>query len=517
MKKKVLASALFGALLLSAASLAASAEGSNELVMIDSEWYGIDTYQLDGSSDGQSFLSSTMFAWDAENNCVVDNVCTDWQVSDDGLTITFNVPDDLYYCTGEQVLPEDIKASIEHGLEVSPYADGYSNIESIDIDGQQVTLNLEYYSSDMEYYFCADFMCIIDKDELDSMTNEELLWNCHPYAPYYLAEGGYVSGMEVNGVRYDGYKCSDPRVENHGAWAFDTVKFRFNIEDFTASEELKNGTVNAIMGLSMDQVLELQDVEGIEIVEAAYPCINYLELNTESPAFADIEARQAFTLALDRETVANIVENEVVPAYSMIYDTMQCFNQDVYDDYKENYCNNLEKACELLESAGWVDEDGDGIREKDGEKLEFTMYSWDSYSTIMEAFASQLAQAGFQMNIEFLEWNYIYDKIESDDYDAGTCSLGWAEPILIFNICYYDPTDPGNTDEYWDLVAAAAGESDPAARVEKVGEVEQAMMEQFTLVPIFGDNGWDAYGENLEGFKVLSDGTTPMNDLHFAE
>ena len=254
------------------------AEAPTELVMIDSEWFGIDTFQLDGSAGGQSFLSTPPFAWDADNSCVVDNVCTDWTVSEDGSKVTFNVPEGLKFSTGEDLLPEDVKASIEHGLKVSPYAEGYENIESIDIDGQQVTLNLSHYSSDMEYYFTADFICIIDKDELDSMTDEELLWGAHPYGPYYLAEGGYVSGSEVNAIRFDDYKCFDPRVENHGPWAFEKIKLRFNVEDFTETEELKNGTVHSILSLSMDQVLELENNEDIDIVEAAYPCINYLVL-----------------------------------------------------------------------------------------------------------------------------------------------------------------------------------------------------------------------------------------------
>ena len=491
------------------------AEAPTELVMIDSEWFGIDTFQLDESAGGQSFLSTPPFAWDADNSCVVDNVCTDWTVSEDGSKVTFNVPEGLKFSTGEDLLPEDVKASIEHGLKVSPYAEGYENIESIDIDGQQVTLNLSHYSSDMEYYFTADFICIIDKDELDSMTDEELLWGAHPYGPYYLAEGGYVSGSEVNAIRFDDYKCFDPRVENHGPWAFEKIKLRFNVEDFTETEELKNGTVHSILSLSMDQVLELENNEDIDIVEAAYPCINYLELNTDTPGLDDIEVRKAIELALDREATAEIVDNSVVPAYSIIYDTMQCFNKDMYDYYKENFSNDPEKAKELLEAAGWTDSDGDGIREKDGKKCEFTVYSWDSYSTIMESFAAQLEAVGIKMNIEFLEWTYIYDKMEHDDFDCGTASLGWAEPILIFNMCYYDRNDPGNTKAYRKLIDEAAGEPDPEKRVEKVGEVEKSIIEQHTLIPMFGDNGWTAFGKGITGYKAMSDGTIPLNDLHF--
>ena len=70
-------------------------------------------------------------------------MCTDWNVSKDGKTVTFNVPEGMKYSTGEQVEPEDVVASIEHGLKVSPYADGYSNIKSMDVEGQTGDTALE--------------------------------------------------------------------------------------------------------------------------------------------------------------------------------------------------------------------------------------------------------------------------------------------------------------------------------------------------------------------------------------
>ena len=221
MKKKLL---VIGLIVVLAFGMTACGGGDDEdtsgktnLSIIDSEWYGIDTYQLDSTASYQALTSSSLFQWNPETNEMEDNVCTDWKVSEDGKTATFNVPEGMYYSTGEQVEPEDVVASIEHGLDVSPYKDGYSNIESMDVDGRQVTLHLSEFRSDMQYYLCAGFVIVIDKDELDSMSNEELMWGCHPYGMFSLAEeNGYVSGSEVNLVRNDKYKCANPLVENQG-------------------------------------------------------------------------------------------------------------------------------------------------------------------------------------------------------------------------------------------------------------------------------------------------------------
>lgn len=525
MKKKLLAICLIFVMVFAMAACGGGEDGGNEgegdaaktnLTVIDGEWYGLDTFQLDGSAGGQSFVSSTLFSWDSEEGKVIDNVCTDWTVSEDGSYVTFNVPEGMKYSTGETVEPEDVKASIEHGLEVSPYRDGYTNIESIEIDGRQVKLNLSHFSSDMEYYFTADFICLIDKDELDSMSNEELMWGCHPYGPYALAEeNGYVSGSEVNLVRNDDYVCANPKVENKGPWHFETIKLRFNVEEFTQTEELLNGDVDYIMSLGKEQKLELEGNENVTIVNASYPCINYIELNANEGVMADINVRKAFAKSLDREALQEITGDNLLPAYSIIYDTMQSFSQDAYDYFKENFSNDLEGAKKLLEDAGWVDTNGDGIREKDGKDLEFTLYGWDSFSTAEQAMVEQVKEAGFKMNLEMIDWNYIYEYMADGDFDAGMSSLGWAEPILILNMAYYDHTSPAYTDEYLELVKACSGEPDPAKRIEAITNVQMHMFETLDLIPLGGDNGFEAFRSGLKGYIVNPDGTMLLNDLTY--
>lgn len=522
MKKKLLAIALIFTMVFTLAACgssgndgAATAE-KKDLVVFDSEWYGVDSFQLDSSSGGQSWVGASLFSWDPDNAQVVDNICTDWTVAEDGSKVTFNVPEGLVYSTGESVEPEDVKASIEHGLKVSPYCDGYDNIESIDIDGRQVTLNLSHFSSDMEYYFTADFICLIDKDELDTMSDDELMWGCHPYGPYRLAdENGYVSGSEVNLVRNDDYKTFSPLVETNGPWYFETIKCRFNVEDFTETEELKSGSADLILSTSKDQRLELEGDENVDLINASYPVTNYVELNTDNSIFSDKAVREAFCLAINRDEFAEISEGGLTPTYSIIIDTMQCFNQDAKDWFQEHYSYNPEKAKQILEDAGWVDTDGDGIREKDGQKLAFTFLAWTDWTTIPEAMTNQLAEVGFDMSIEALEYNYIHDRCRADDYDMGIAGLAWAEPILILNICYYDKNAPGNDDTYRQMIKDIASETDTEKRTEKIGEIQMRMFENLNIIPLFMDNDYTAARKELKGINPKSDGTLSTADMHW--
>lgn len=518
MKKKLAVLVLALAMILSMAACgnSTSAEKDNtQLNIIDSEWRGLDTYQLDETAGAQGLSSSALFQWDPETNSMVDNVCTDWQVSEDGKTATFTVPEGMYYSTGEQVEPEDVVASIQHGLDVSPYSDGYSNIESMDVDGRQVTLHLSEFRSDMQYYFCAGFVTVIDKDELDTMTNEELMWGCHPYGMYALAEDGYVSGSEVKLVKNEGFSCSNPLVENQGAGHFENVSVRFNVEEFTQTEDLKAGNVDLIMSITEAQKIDLEGDDTIVLADTTYPNIDYFEMNTDSPIFSDINVRTALALSIDREALVDVVDGMIAPAYSMITESMQNYNADTAEWFKANLANDKERAMELLEESGWVDSDGDGIREKDGETLTFTWYAWTDSTTIPEAMAEQLREVGFDMQIEALDWNYVYESINADDYDAGIEWLSWAEPMLIFNACYYDLNAPGNTDQYYADVEAAATTIDTDTRTELVGDLQMHLFENVNMIPMYSELSFTAMNADLQGFNVLADGTAPLNDLSY--
>lgn len=519
MKKKLLVLSLIAVFVFSMTACGGGdggdeASAKTELTIIDGEWYGLDTYQLDSTAGGQGLNSASLFQWNAETGDVADNVCTNWKVSEDGKTATFDVPEGMLYSTGEQVEPEDVIASIEHGQKVSPYNDGYDNIESMEWEGRTVTLHLSEFRSDMLYYFCAGFVIVIDKDELDNMSDEELMWGCHPYGLYALAEDGYVSGSEVNLVRNEGFKCANPLVKNQGAGKFETVKVRFNVEEFTQTEDLKAGNVDILMSVGSDQYLELQDNEDIEMVDTTYPNITYFEMNTDHDVFSDINVRKALALAIDRDGLAESVDGLIAPAYSMIYDTVQNFNQDAKDWFQKNLANDPEQAKQLLEEAGWK-EGKDGIREKDGKKLEFTWYAWTDATTIPEAMAEQLRQVGFQMNIEAIDWNYVYENISADKYDAGIEWLSWAEPMLVLNACHYDKNAPSNTDEYFDMVKKAAHETDGEERTKMVGDIQMYLFENVNMIPMYAELSFSAMNKDLKGFNVLADGSTPLNDLAY--
>lgn len=497
---------------------AMASEGKETMVIADNEWYGTDMYQNDSWSGVQTLIADTLFTIDPETGALTDGICTDLQTSEDGLTMTMTVPEGKFYATGEQVEPEDIVASIEYGKEVSPYADGYSNIESMEVDGRNVIFHLTSFRSDMLYYLGECFMGVIDKDQLDSMSTDELMWGAVPYGQYYVSD--YITGSEVTLLPNEGYVTDNPYVENKGVGQVSEIIVRFdvdNAEEFTYLEELKNEDIDFINGISMDGKAELESAENVVIQDKTYPNIEYFELNTDGTIFEDIEVRKAVALAINRDELIALTDGAAGPAYSMIYDSVQNFSQEAKDYFMENYANDPEKAAQILADAGYEDTDGDGYLEKDGEMLEFTFYARSSGTsvTIAQGLQSQMKKLGIMMNIETIDWNYIYENINNDEYDAGIEVLEWAEPMLVLNCCYYDQNAIGNDDDYYAAVEDAATTVDNEERTKKIGDIQTAMFDNVNIIPFYSDLSYIAYGSWVKGVNVLSNGTLYYNDITF--
>lgn len=483
-------------------------------VLADDEWYGTDLYQQDSWTSGQTLIADALFTLDPKGGDLLDGICTDLTASEDGLTLTMTVPEGKFYATGEQVEPEDVVASIEWGKEVSVYADGYSNIESMEVDGRQVIMHLSEFRSDLLYYLGEVFMGVIDKDQLDSLSKDELMWQAVPYGMYSVAS--YEPGSGVTLVVNEGYKTDNPLVDNKGPAKIKNVEVKFNMEDFTAVEELKAGNIDYINGISMDTKQQLEAVGGVTVAEKTYPNIDYFEMNTDKGAFADIAVRQAVALSINREALCELTDGAVMPAYSMIFDTMQSFSQEAKDYFMANCANDPERAKQILADAGYADSNGDGYVDKDGKNVEFTFYSWSTGANVIvsQGLQEQLKQVGIKMNIEALDWNYIYENINNDEYDAGIEWLEWAEPILILNACYYDLNAPGNTDEYYAAVAEAAGTVDADERAAKIGEIQLEMFSNWNIIPFYSEATYVAYNDYLKGIDIFN-GSLYWNDLSF--
>ncbi|MBR2364763.1 MAG: hypothetical protein IKA79_06140 [Lentisphaeria bacterium] len=149
---------------------------------------------------------------------------------------------------------------------------------------------------------------------------------------------------------------------------------------------------------------------------------NYIGLNQKNPLFKDKKVRQALSYLVNREKLlkdiyfdlADIVTGPFAPG------TSAC------DPAIKPYPFDIAKAAAMLDELGWKDSDGDGIRDKQGKKLSFTVVfpgSSTLYRKMLPVIREDMAKAGVRMELLGIEWSVLVKRLENKEFDA--CALGW--------------------------------------------------------------------------------------------
>ncbi|MDR1568884.1 MAG: ABC transporter substrate-binding protein [Oscillospiraceae bacterium] len=503
----------------------ASAEEARTITLYGDEWEGTDLFHVSGWYTSQGLTQDTFFTQGADDPTeILPMICSAYSYSDDGLTLRLTFPEGMKFADGSDVGPEDFKASIEYGLEDldgdgepdSDWGYAYTSIIDIQIDGRDAVCTLSEYRADLDYFLVQPFIGLIPSEQIESMTRDELLWGALPYGMYYLDE--YVPGSHVTLKPNPYYSTLNPLVENKGPAKLDYITVKFTeMENFTLTQMIKDGELDLLFGIDMEMYRELEGAPGITVLDATYPNIEFIEFNKDSRGLDDYNVRKAIALTLDRDEMVFMCDGLIRAEYAMATPTMLSFNQRHYDWLKENLTNDVEQAKALLAESGWVDTNGDGYVDKDGENLSFSFMarSTGSSVTVAQEMQLELKEIGIDMAIETLDWNYRYENMTSDNYDSGIQSLSWGEPFLILNYAHYDPDNLVGDElaEFQALVDDAVTETDEELRAEKVGLAEDYLMNDLSILPVYSDVEYTAYRTDLEGLVITSVANYYFNDL----
>ena len=174
---------------------------------------------------------------------------------------------------------------------------------------------------------------------------------------------------------------------------------------------------------------------------------------------SDVLVRRAVNIGIDRqEMIDHVLNGHGSPAYS-VCDQLPWYNEASEVEY------DPEGAAALLDEAGWKMGD-DGIREKDGQKAELNLLyaAGDSVRQALAAdFADQLGELGISCTLEGVGWDTAYDRALSDPLIWG---WGAHTPMELYNIYHtaegsdsaeYSPYSNSTVDAYMDQALASGG------------------------------------------------------------
>ncbi len=322
------------------------------LVFACDEWDGIDNAQLGNVRISQGFVSDALF-YNELDGTLTPNMAKSYEVSQDGLTVTVELADDLRFHDGTPVTPNDVKRSFEWVIEKSPYAEDFEAVESVEVDGNNVIYNLSSPSPTLLFSLGSSFLPVIKAADIDSKTEDEMLWGCTVYGMYYVDE--YVSGSHVTLKKNPYYKTYSTKVENKGPAYIDTIKVRFITDPFALVQGMLSGEIAQAEGITADQLSELSGNSDIVVKWFEVPDVVRMRLNNDFELFKDPEIRLAIMLLIDRAEIIDYFEDLYSPAYAYCVSGMTDYNPEVEEYFKDNYCDDVERAIKILSDKGWKD------------------------------------------------------------------------------------------------------------------------------------------------------------------
>lgn len=337
----------------------------------------LSPYVLLGGTSSSYYLLclESLCAYDAQYN--VHNVLAkEWTVDETGTICTVEIYDYINDSEGTKITAEDVCYSIEKCREKGVV----TNLKAATPTGDYtLTIELERYDSHaMEKVLTG---CPVVSKAKYEASSDEMATNLIATGPYKVAE--HIIGSTTTYEANENYWQRDEALK--GPYAYqnvDRIKFVTLSELSQREIALETGELDYIHSPSTSTIEMLGEDDTYVYTQNAGPHTYMFQLSMRG-IFSDIRAREAFTLAIDRDGLINGALNG--NAYKMGVGVPAAHYRDSWTE-TDHAEYNPEKAKKLLEEAGVI-----------GQKV--TILATANYSTIYEMVQAYLLAVGFDVEV----------------------------------------------------------------------------------------------------------------------
>ncbi len=334
--------------------------------------------------------------------------------ADGGMDVTWKLRPGVRWHDGTPFTSADIKFTVDaiNSPDYNPEStDGFDRIASVDTpDSLTAVVHYREPYAPYEIQFIRGALPrhVLEGKDIDNATE----YNRSPLGtgPYRVAE--WRTGEHILLEKVPGYwrGAEYPKIER--------ILFKFIPNTTTRINQLKSGEAHVAALVPWDKYRELQSVPGLTIHRMMGNSYEHITLNQRRvTAFADVRVRRALVHAIDRELLARTVLDGLAP---VIHGAIQPLSW-AFTDSVRTYPYDSTTARALLEEAGWRDGNGDGVREKDGAPLRFTLLTQAGFAireNIAQAVQRQLKAVGVDMQIQLVDGTSISSLWFDGKFDA---------------------------------------------------------------------------------------------------
>lgn len=299
-----------------------------------------------------------------------------WEVSPDGKSFTFRLRRDVKFQDGTPLNAEVVKWNFDRIVDPNFKAGGartalagYSNSEIL--DEYTIRVNFQEPYAPFLTYVAAGTLSLVSPTAVKERGDD---FGLRPVGSGIFSVEEYVSKDHVTLVRNPDYNRKPPWGDHEGPAYLEKIIWKFIPEPGTRVTTVETGETQMINLVPSQDLPRLEADPTIRIEKVAWPgAPRIMMLNVRKPPTDELAVRQAINYGVDKEAlVQTLFKGTGQPAYAPL-------TMGMLDDpsLRAFYPYDPEKAQQLLEQAGWKDTDGDGIRERDGKRLEILINNID--------------------------------------------------------------------------------------------------------------------------------------------
>ncbi len=454
-------------------------------------------------------------------------------VSKSGLTLKYKLRHNLRWQDGPPVTCSDLKFTWQ--VVMNPHnnvvtTDGYKDIGSIDCSNPYVAVihMKKLYAPFLQQLWSENGNAPILPEHLLAKYNDDKgSFNTAPYNSLPVGSGPFkvvqwLRGQEVRMVANPDFYLGPPKLKE--------VVYKILTDENTALTQLQTHEIDLIAlgtGLKWPQyaALAADPKNGLTAVRVDAFQFAHVDFNLKQPVVSDVQVRRALAYATDKnEIIEKIAHGSAIPA-----------DTDQQPHYSWAYTNDIvhypfdpAKAKALLDADGWV-VGPDGIRVKNGQRLEFTL-STQTESTngkaIQTVLQRQWRDIGVQADIKNYPSDQFFDNstngiLQGGHYDAA--SFSWAAAADPDDSAIYsaDNLAPhGQNAMFWnnrvatDAMNDALKTIDQARRKRDYVIVQQQLAVDVPTIILYFTRVPYVYNSDLKGFDpspVISAFWDPWN------
>ncbi len=462
----------------------------------------------------------------ADGGNVIPGLAESWSSSEDGLVWTFKIREGVTFSDGTPCTAVEAAWSLNWYIETSApaivsYLTNITAVEALDPTTLQITLsqpvpNMVSAKLLYAYILPPHVWQDIPVDEIGMYDDPSVTIGSGPYIMTDYQAGEYMI-LDAN----TNYWRGEPPV--------DQIIYREYANEDALIQALQVGEVDYIYGVPFTGIPAIENDPNIQIDSAlankwSELSVNWTPEGTEPASLRDPIVRKAIDYSIDRQQIINIAYlGYGLPGNAFITKGMGAF----YNTGIGEIPYDIDQANHLLDEAGYIDSDGDGIREySDGTPMEYRLLTDDSAAAnfrIVQVISDGLADIGISSFPEVESTDSLIARQVDFDYDL----IHWewdtdADPHFLTSVfTCAEMQDGGWNDsgfcspEYDKLFEEQATAIDPESRKEIIWKMQEIIAEERPWLILAYTDSISAYRKDRFTFDPLNAIATMKWSLYY--